>query len=234
METRYTFLEPKTYDTLPDGRVRVYFDEQQSTESVTHEDPEGGEPTTDTYPVYTYRAADADSFTRNAIIVALIRAEYTADDELAIQRQQDDKPVEYATYSAYVEWCKVYADRIINGYTLETAKALKKAAVGQYDASADVRTFYVGEAPAWLSMNKRNNLRSSCESFRDAGIETVSFMGRTLPVDTALALLSQIECYAGQTTVVTEMHKAAIEALETIEAVEAYDYTLGYPEKLIF
>ena len=232
MNERYTFTERKTYDALPDGRIRVYYDEQESTETVTTVDRETEEETTDTYPVWSYLAVTADSLTRSSIIVALIRAEYSADDELAIQRQQDDKPIEYATYNAFVEWCKAYAGRVLLGDTLETAKAIKIAELNQFDASAAVRTFYVRQTPVWLSPNRRNNFRSYCKSL-DSG-QTVPFKGMTIPADTALTMLARVERYAGDTTIVTEGHAAAINALATIEAVEAYDFTEGYPDKLEF
>lgn len=43
---------------------------------------------------------------RNAKIVALIREKYTIDEELAILRQRDTKPTEFAEYNAYAEQCK--------------------------------------------------------------------------------------------------------------------------------
>ena len=36
----------------------------------------------------------------------LIRAKYSISDELAILRQRDEKPEEYAAYCAYAEECK--------------------------------------------------------------------------------------------------------------------------------
>lgn len=46
--------------------------------------------------------------------------------------------------------------------------------------------------------------------------------------DAIKAELYALECYN-----VTASHKANIEQLTTIEEVEAYDYTIGYPEKLV-
>jgi hypothetical protein len=40
--------------------------------------------------------------------------------------------------------------------------------------------------------------------------------------------------YAVTCTGVTATHKAAINSLDTVEEVEAYDFTVGYPEKLTF
>lgn len=39
-------------------------------------------------------------------IVALIRQKYNVNQELAILRQRDAKPEEFAEYNAYVEQCK--------------------------------------------------------------------------------------------------------------------------------
>ena len=40
------------------------------------------------------------------LVIKKIRAKYTLDEELAILRQRDTKPEEFAEYNAYVETCK--------------------------------------------------------------------------------------------------------------------------------
>ena len=50
---------------------------------------------------------------RKQLIVAEIRKEYDADDELAILRQREEKPTEYAEYNDYVESCKKAVDEYI-------------------------------------------------------------------------------------------------------------------------
>lgn len=42
-------------------------------------------------------------------VVEKIRARYTVDDELALLRQRDVKPDEFADYNAYCEACKAEA-----------------------------------------------------------------------------------------------------------------------------
>lgn len=42
-------------------------------------------------------------------VVELIRQRYTIDDELAILRQRDSKPEEFAEYNDYCEDCKIQA-----------------------------------------------------------------------------------------------------------------------------
>lgn len=45
------------------------------------------------------------------LIAQKIRARYDVDQELAIQRQRDTKPQEFAEYFEYVESCKAEAKR---------------------------------------------------------------------------------------------------------------------------
>ena len=51
---------------------------------------------------------------RKQMIIAEIRKVYDADDELAIIRQKDTKPEEYAIYFSYVENCKARVNEYIN------------------------------------------------------------------------------------------------------------------------
>jgi hypothetical protein len=50
---------------------------------------------------------------RKQLIVSEIRKEYDADDELAILRQREEKPTEYAAYNSYVEGCKKAVDEYV-------------------------------------------------------------------------------------------------------------------------
>ena len=48
------------------------------------------------------------------IIISKIRERYTIDQELAILRQRDTKPQEFAEYNAYVEQCKAEAKQEVS------------------------------------------------------------------------------------------------------------------------
>lgn len=56
---------------------------------------------------------------RKSHIIAAIRAKYDVNDEMAILRQKDTKPDEYATYNAYIEQIKDEIDRQINAVTVK-------------------------------------------------------------------------------------------------------------------
>lgn len=51
-----------------------------------------------------------DETTRSQRIEQLIRKRYSVSDELAILRQRDTKPDEFAEYNAYAEQCKIDVD----------------------------------------------------------------------------------------------------------------------------
>jgi hypothetical protein len=111
-----------------------------------------------------------------------------------------------------------------------------------YDASDAVNSFRVNvgnEAmAAWLTPDKRSDYKNSLDSAELLGMTEVHpvFNGTTLtiPTQTAKMALAKIQIYANQCYGVTEQHKANVEALETIEEVEAYQYKSGYPERLKF
>ena len=120
---------------------------------------------------------------------------------------------------------------------LARAKANKIAELEAYDDS-EVNSFSVNGKDMWLDHDLRQQLRISLDALSQAGRENVTkwFDGveYTYPIDVWYYMLGLVEVYASDSLNVTESHKAAINALESIEDVEAYDYTVGYPEKLSF
>jgi hypothetical protein len=119
---------------------------------------------------------------------------------------------------------------------LEQAIADKIAEIDAYDNSEAVNSFLLDGMPCWISMQERstyNTSISSAELLEETTIE-IPLAGQviTLPVVQAKYMLAQIQRYADKAAIVTATHKAAVAALETIEAVEAYDYTVGYPTKI--
>jgi hypothetical protein len=125
---------------------------------------------------------------------------------------------------------------------LERAKQEKIAELEAYDDSDAVNSFDIvmdgKTTSAWIEPDKRSNYRGSledCELLKVTNIE-VPIAGMLIPMTVADARvkLAQVQLYADRCTIVTEGHKYAINALETVEDVEAYDFERLYPEKLIF
>lgn len=117
--------------------------------------------------------------------------------------------------------------------TLEETKAKKKRDIRAYDRSCDVNTFFCNEVATWLTVEERTQWMCSLISARNRGDQAVTFplMGKsfTVPVDTAFQLLDTLNGDADQRTNVTAAHLAEVDAQNTVEAVEGYDYKTGYP-----
>lgn len=117
---------------------------------------------------------------------------------------------------------------------LAIAKENKKMEISDYDRSDSVNDFIFHGKHMWLAPDIRSNYMLTIEGAKRLGVAVVPFLGIEIPVDNAQTMLDMINVYAMQCVAVTEAHKAAVDALDTVEAVEAYDYTTGYPEKVNF
>lgn len=122
--------------------------------------------------------------------------------------------------------------------TLEDVKRAKIEALERYDKSSAVNNFKLNGMDAWLEVEERLNYDRSIRAYKTLNIEQAKFVingvALEIPVATAETLLSQIQVYADNAYLVTMQHKQSINALETIEAVNEYDFTTGYPEQLNF
>lgn len=123
--------------------------------------------------------------------------------------------------------------------TLEEAKEEMVNKIYEYDGSDNVNQFTVnGTLTDWFMPDQRSNYRNSIDAAKIVGIENLSlFVGGTsitIPTNTAELLLAQIQLYADACYIVTQQHIAAVNVLESIEAVDAFDYTADYPPKLNF
>lgn len=130
-------------------------------------------------------------------------------------------------------------DLVVYERTLEDAKHEAINKINNYDRSENVNQIIVNDdIKVWFTPEERANYKNSVESAKLLGINEVSiFIGDTLfsvSVEKAEKMLAYIQLYADECFIVTKQHKLNIEALETIEEVDNYDFESGYPEKLSF
>lgn len=115
---RYTFTSQKTLAVLPDGRTRIYFDENIGEETVEII-PEGKKkPIKETYTVYSYRVADipaGEPVNKGSVVNAIVRADYSQDAVEAIFRHKlaGEKSDEFDTFNAAAEAAKARAVEIL-------------------------------------------------------------------------------------------------------------------------
>lgn len=127
---------------------------------------------------------------------------------------------------------------------LTTAKQKKLQELTVYDKSKAVDNFIINRGGVklidyWINRDLRTSLKDDVETAAKIG-ETYDFDVRelgitlTLNCEKFLAALETLRVYAYTTFNTTSRHMAAINALQTVEAVDAYDFTQGYPPHLTF
>ena len=123
-------------------------------------------------------------------------------------------------------------------YDIEEVRKMKVFEIQSFDKSIDVNSFKLLGKSMWLDKNTRVGLFNSISIEKEAGkTETVLWYDAVkyvIPIPDALDMLNTLELYALNCYNVTQSHIAAVRALQTIEEIENYDYTIGYPEKLSF
>lgn len=138
---------------------------------------------------------------------------------------------ETAVNEAYVAWKTATANRRLARAKREVLKKIE-----DYDTSPAVNGFILNGETVWLDKATRVGLMNSTTITKAMGQPTTTlWLGESkmeVPCDTAIQLLSALEMYALECFNVTAAHKNAVSELTSIEEVEKYDITAGYPAQL--
>ena len=117
---------------------------------------------------------------------------------------------------------------------LRQAKDNKLAEIESYDNSDSVNGIIVNGVQLWIPADKRAILKASVDAYKTLGIDPITKVWEgveyTATADEWLRMIATVEVYASECYNTTARHKAAVEALTSVEAVEEYDYTSGYPQ----
>lgn len=210
------------------GLVRVNYD-------VSEEVREGMDGEKSTVYVYRMKELHDVNMSVDELTAILIADKYDKDTQIQMATD-DDKKIELALFTAN---CTICAKNILGMEpTLSDVKEKKLVEISAYDASSAVNSFTIGSTSLWLDRAMRATLMRRFEAEKASGVtETTLWYGSTalkLSVATAITILNAIEIYACQCYDVTAKHKADVEALDSIDAIESYEYTKGYPSKLNF
>lgn len=188
------------------------------------------------------------SFVRTSIHADLFKKEYALGG-LTIYHIDEQLNVEMNAYECWE--CSVRSgeytqDEVMAAFEefkaklaaseLATAKAQKIAEIDAYDTSSTVNGFVLNGTVVWLDKATRVGLMNSTSITKAMGQATTTlWLGESkmeVPCDTAIQLLSALEMYALECFNVTAAHKKAVSELTSIEEVEKYDITAGYPAQL--
>lgn len=168
--------------------------------------------------------------------VCIVRLDGALNEELgAYECVECSMPVsehsETAVNEAYAAWKVATANRNLARAKREVLKKIE-----DYDTSSTVNGFVLNGAVVWLDKATRVGLMNSTSITKAMGQPTTTlWLGESkmeVPCDTAIQLLSALEMYALECFNVTAAHKKAVSELTSIEEVEKYDITAGYPAQL--
>lgn len=137
---------------------------------------------------------------------------------------------------AYSDYLRVENKKKYEGKTLEEAKEMLLAEIEAYDTSPAVNGFYLNGERVWLDFELRDRVYQGNERLQRIGrTDTTLWLGKqcyNLSIEQAQNIISHIEAYAKDCYNVTAAHKKAVSELTSIEEVEKYDITAGYPAQL--
>lgn len=123
-------------------------------------------------------------------------------------------------------------------FLLEYKKTQKIADITEYDLSSNVNSFMLNGQSMWLDRETRAVLRNTIESLEIVGRDTLNiWYGNNnieLDLNSARQLLAVLEVYATDCYNVTAQHKIAVSQMTTIDDIEEFDITAGYPPMLHF
>lgn len=153
------------------------------------------------------------------------------DDQLSFHNEYPDASIKE------VFELRLESDQTTNDLT--TVKNNKIQQLIEYDNSDQVNIFIINdEIKAWLTVEERLNYKQSVEAAKLLNEKELDFLINdapfTISITSAEYLLAQIQRYADKCFLVTAQHKKNINNLSTIEQINEYDYTTGYPEILKF
>lgn len=224
--------------------VTVYLDVHEEVRQVPDGNPEEGRVKDETVRV-GYAVRCLKPFTEDRAVDAAIQtafglrdgevSRFNADMAMKIAEGSSDENV--AAYKSFTKWVRLELAKALGTMdALATAKAQKIAEIEAYDASSAVNGFTLNGSLVWLDKATRVGLMNSTNIAKATGSATTTlWLGgarMVVPCDKAIQLLSALEMYALGCFNVTASHKAAVEAMTTLDEVLAYDYKQGYPEQL--
>ncbi len=147
--------------------------------------------------------------------------------------------VPVAEFNGFITTLEELGANITPAEVLELAKGNAIKLIDAYDTSSNVNSFTLGGMPLWVSRADRTTLKVRFESELAAGLTATTLWYGLVPIPIeditqGLAMLVALEVYASRCFDTTAAHKAAVMQLTSVEAVLAYDFTQGYPDKLAF
>lgn len=170
---------------------------------------------------------------RNGVYVATFLLSETEDTRRIATARYASKPTEEQVQTDFAEWKARHTALLLNA-----AKQRKLDEIADYNTSDNVDAFLLNGEKHWLTRDERAMAKLSTEARQRLGHYTTEqcLGGKfyTIPCDTLLTMLARLEDYALSCFNFAIRQQAEVNALASLEEVENYDVTKGYPEMLTF
>lgn len=155
-------------------------------------------------------------------------SEYPVEKDIVEEPDDDNNGDEVEEHDVELE---------IDETDLKQVRDRKLRQITNYDLSTSVNGFYYNGQFMWLDKATRVGLVNTLNSAEMLNYETINIwyddeICITLEIEAARRLLAILEMYATQCYNVTAQHKSDVKKLMTIEEINSYDITEGYPEML--
>lgn len=225
-------IEPKRFESLNNGVWYYNYDIVSKTVETTSMEGEVIEETKYYYVQVRISGEPTLSKCYEAILKAYKDENNTSLYDSLLTEGTNDQ-IEDINYNVKVDF-----NMAPEKSPLEKAKEEVTRAIEQYDTSDNVNSFSLNGVKVWLPKETRVGLMNSTTIEKNSGKEesTMWFNGICITVncDAAIQMLSSLELYALACYNKTAEHKLAVSQLTEVSEVKAYDYTIGYPDKLSF
>lgn len=170
---------------------------------------------------------------RNGVYVATFLLSETKDTRRIATARYASEPTEEQVQTDFAEWKARHTALLLNA-----AKQRKLQEITAYNTSDNVDAFLLNGEKHWLTRDERAMAKLSTEARQRLGHYTTEqcLGGKfyTIPCDTLLTMLARLEDYALSCFNFAIRQQAEVNALTSLEEVENYDVTKGYPEMLNF
>ena len=225
-------IEPKRFESLNNGVWYYNYDVEEKVVKVSSMEGEETEETRYSYVQVRISGEPTLSKCYEAILKAYKDENNTSLYDSLLTEGTNDQ-IEDINYNVKVDF-----NMSPEKSPLEKAKEEVTRAIEQYDTSDNVNSFSLNGVKVWLPKETRVGLMNSTTIEKNSGKEesTMWFNGICITVncDAAIQMLSSLELYALACYNKTAEHKLAVSQLTEVSEVKAYDYTIGYPDKLSF
>lgn len=121
--------------------------------------------------------------------------------------------------------------------TIDEVKKITIQNIERYDKSDIINSVIIDGVSIWLNKTERLSIRELANIKKANGEADITVWYNNnktiIPLNQFNGIMDSIELYASECYNTTQQHIANIKKLNSKEQINNYDYTVGYPDKLI-